>query len=201
VYRTLHPSPVGDLQLRADADGRLTGLYTRHDGAGGEGPFAAVRKQLDAYFAGELEAFDLPLAPHGTDFQLRVWNELVRIPFAVATRSRSSSPATASSEPTARWSATEVGSSASAGCWTTRRSPQAGSWRSAEPTVGHQVESNVPGRATGGISRTVGSVKTCAAVATGGRGVTVTVIGLSSPLVPIRPIGVPGVLAYGLADA
>ena len=82
MYRTLHPSPVGDLQLHADAEGRLTGLYTRHDDAGGDGPFDAVREQLDAYFAGELEAFDLPLAPHGTDFQMRVWDELARIPFA-----------------------------------------------------------------------------------------------------------------------
>jgi hypothetical protein len=39
----------------------------------------------------------------------------------------------------------------------------------------HQVESNVPGRATGGSSRTVGSVKRCRVEATGGRGVTVTV--------------------------
>jgi methylated-DNA-[protein]-cysteine S-methyltransferase len=37
--------------------------------------------QLDAYFAGELERFDVPLAVHGTDFQKRVWDELVRIPF------------------------------------------------------------------------------------------------------------------------
>ena len=44
-------------------------------------PFDAAREQLDAYFAGELEAFDLDLAPHGTPFQLRVWDELRRIPF------------------------------------------------------------------------------------------------------------------------
>ena len=82
MYRALHPSPVGDLQLHADADGRLTGLYLRHDGADGDGPFDAVREQLDAYFAGSLETFDLDLAPHGTEFQLRVWAELARIPFA-----------------------------------------------------------------------------------------------------------------------
>jgi methylated-DNA-[protein]-cysteine S-methyltransferase len=82
VYRTLHPSPVGELQLHADAEGRLTGLYTRHDGAGGDGPFAAAREQLDAYFAGELQEFDLPLMLDGTAFQLRVWEELARIPFA-----------------------------------------------------------------------------------------------------------------------
>jgi len=82
VFRTLHPSPVGDIQLHADAEGRLTGLYLRHDGSGGDGPFEAAREQLDAYFAGELEEFDLPLALDGTPFQFRVWEELARIPFA-----------------------------------------------------------------------------------------------------------------------
>jgi methylated-DNA-[protein]-cysteine S-methyltransferase len=82
VYRTLHPSPVGDIQLLADHEGRLTGLYLRHDGAGGDGPFDTAREQLDAYFAGDLQEFDLPLALHGTDFQRRVWEELARIPFA-----------------------------------------------------------------------------------------------------------------------
>ena len=33
-------------------------------------------RQLAAYFAGELEDFDLPVAPAGTDFQLRVWEQL-----------------------------------------------------------------------------------------------------------------------------
>ena len=86
MQQTLHPSPVGDLLLTADDEGRLTGLYTRHDGAaaraGGDGAFDAAREQLDAYFAGELQEFDLPLALHGTPFQLRVWEELARIPFA-----------------------------------------------------------------------------------------------------------------------
>jgi methylated-DNA-[protein]-cysteine S-methyltransferase len=82
VFTTLHPSPVGDILLRADAEGRLTELYLRHDVAeAGDGPFEAAREQLDAYFAGELDTFDLPLAPHGTPFQLRVWEELTRIPY------------------------------------------------------------------------------------------------------------------------
>src|SRR5687767_784374 len=83
MYTTLHPSPVGDILLKADSEGRLTDLYLRHDVTeAGDGPFDAVREQLDAYFAGELERFDLPLALHGTPFQLRVWDELTRIPFA-----------------------------------------------------------------------------------------------------------------------
>lgn len=38
-------------------------------------------RQLKAYFAGELEEFDLPLAPEGTAFQLKVWENLCDIPF------------------------------------------------------------------------------------------------------------------------
>ena len=49
MYTTLHPSPVGDILLRADDEGRLTELYLRHDGADGHrrpvrrGPRAARR--------------------------------------------------------------------------------------------------------------------------------------------------------------
>jgi methylated-DNA-[protein]-cysteine S-methyltransferase len=82
MYTTLHPSPVGDILLRADDEGSLTELYLRHDGAPDTGgPFDAVREQLDAYFAGELERFDVPMALHGTPFQMRVWEQLTQIPF------------------------------------------------------------------------------------------------------------------------
>ena len=37
--------------------------------------------QLQAYFAGRLRDFDLPLDLQGTDFQKRVWRELERIPY------------------------------------------------------------------------------------------------------------------------
>jgi O-6-methylguanine DNA methyltransferase len=38
-------------------------------------------RQLRAYFAGQLRRFDLPLDMQGTEFQLRVWHELERIPY------------------------------------------------------------------------------------------------------------------------
>ena len=37
--------------------------------------------QLRAYFAGELREFRLPLDLRGTDFQLRVWRQLLTIPY------------------------------------------------------------------------------------------------------------------------
>lgn len=86
---TTVPSPIGDLLLLGDGDA-LSGLYMepwapaaawqRADDA-----FTAAREQLDAYFAGELTAFDLPLAPRGTEFQLRVWTALQEIPYGETT--------------------------------------------------------------------------------------------------------------------
>ncbi|HLR84030.1 MAG TPA: methylated-DNA--[protein]-cysteine S-methyltransferase, partial [Nocardioidaceae bacterium] len=37
--------------------------------------------QLDAYFAGDLKEFDLPLDPSGTDFQRRVWAALLEVSY------------------------------------------------------------------------------------------------------------------------
>jgi len=38
-------------------------------------------KQLDEYFAGKRREFDLPISPHGTEFQRRVWQSLLTIPY------------------------------------------------------------------------------------------------------------------------
>lgn len=37
--------------------------------------------QLDEYFNGKRTKFDLKLNPQGTDFQKKVWNELLNIPY------------------------------------------------------------------------------------------------------------------------
>ena len=46
-----------------------------------EEPFRDVILQLDAYFAGRLRRFELPLAPDGTPFQRQVWSALTTIPY------------------------------------------------------------------------------------------------------------------------
>lgn len=40
-----------------------------------------TRLQLDEYFAGNRESFDIQLLPIGTDFQKQVWDELRHIPY------------------------------------------------------------------------------------------------------------------------
>jgi methylated-DNA-[protein]-cysteine S-methyltransferase len=88
VIATTIDSPIGELTITAAA-GVLIGVHMheqRHrptlppgcerDDAG----LAHVVAQLNAYFAGELTDFDIPMAMHGTDFQRRVWSGLCEIP-------------------------------------------------------------------------------------------------------------------------
>jgi methylated-DNA-[protein]-cysteine S-methyltransferase len=89
ITTTTMESPVGTLTLTA-VDGRLTGLHMdgqRHaptsseDWERDDDGLAAVVDQLEAYFAGSRETFDVPLDLQGTDFQRRVWAGLLEIPY------------------------------------------------------------------------------------------------------------------------
>ena len=87
---TVVDSPVGELLLCGDGEA-LTGVYfspfERPDGEPDDHDpvLADTRQQLKEYFAGEREEFDLPMAPSGTGFQLRVWAALREIPYANTT--------------------------------------------------------------------------------------------------------------------
>ena len=86
---TLMDSPVGELRIverggaitaiefapfRPSTDGRPIG--ERDD----DHPLLAKAvAQLAAYFARDLKEFDLPLDPHGSAFQRRVWDALLEI--------------------------------------------------------------------------------------------------------------------------
>jgi methylated-DNA-[protein]-cysteine S-methyltransferase len=84
-------SPVGPVTLLA-VDGTLAGLYLceqryppapelfgDHDAT----LFAAAADQLASYFGGKLTSFDVPLALHGSAFQLQVWTALRSIPYGM----------------------------------------------------------------------------------------------------------------------
>jgi methylated-DNA-[protein]-cysteine S-methyltransferase len=49
--------------------------------AGRPGVLRDLQQQLNAYFAGRLRDFEIPLDPQGTDFQRSVWEGLRAIPY------------------------------------------------------------------------------------------------------------------------
>ena len=40
-----------------------------------------TKQQLDEYFAGKRKKFNIPIKLDGTDFQIKVWKELLKIPY------------------------------------------------------------------------------------------------------------------------
>lgn len=96
-YRTYLASPLGRLLLASDGE-NLVGLWNEGqkyfaasvDGEFVERPdlpvFAAVKKWLDAYFAGKKPTIaGLPLAPAGSEFRKAVWGVLCGIPYGECT--------------------------------------------------------------------------------------------------------------------
>lgn len=82
-------SPIGEIFLLGDGT-CLTGLFLpRHKGRPelhdswkrSDASFVEARQQLSEYFDGQRQQFDLPMKLDGTPHQLRVWQELTRIPF------------------------------------------------------------------------------------------------------------------------
>ena len=91
-HLVLGPTPVGPLTLVAEGEAVVAVWMEdqrHHPGAGAHGEpapaadpvLARAATQLHQYFAGRRTEFDLPLAPQGTDFQRRVWAELLQIPY------------------------------------------------------------------------------------------------------------------------
>jgi methylated-DNA-[protein]-cysteine S-methyltransferase len=88
TYTTID-SPIGELTL-LNTDGVLSGVHMEiraHPpdralfGNRTKAGFAQATEQLGEYFAGQRQEFTLPLAAQGTEFQHRVWDQLVRIPY------------------------------------------------------------------------------------------------------------------------
>lgn len=88
---TIIASPVGRLTLVA-REAALAAILWENDpptrvrlGPLVETPDHPVlretKRQLEAYFAGRLTTFTVPLAPNGTAFQRSVWDALLTIPF------------------------------------------------------------------------------------------------------------------------
>lgn len=98
LYAHRFDSPLGELFTAVREDGAVVRLEflrgqrvpagrrpPRSPGTEGlewdAGRGAAVERALDEYFRRERRSFDLPLEPQGTEFQRRIWEALVRIPY------------------------------------------------------------------------------------------------------------------------
>jgi methylated-DNA-[protein]-cysteine S-methyltransferase len=77
---SLH-SPVGDLSISQDGDDIVAIDWGWGRDQNSTPVLKEAVKQLHAYFDGKLETFDLPLRPHGTDFQQKVWRAMLKIPY------------------------------------------------------------------------------------------------------------------------
>lgn len=93
MYYCYFDTPIGELLLAGEQDaltliGFPKGSMRRDpepDWIFNEQPFAEVRRQLGEYFAGERKDFELPLALHGTEFQVSVLEALQEIPYGETT--------------------------------------------------------------------------------------------------------------------
>ena len=81
---TVYESPIGPLTLVAGPEGLTDLSFPGRKQVPAEAmkaPMPEVADQLDAYFAGELREFDLPLDLHGTPLQKAIWAALMEIPY------------------------------------------------------------------------------------------------------------------------
>lgn len=73
-------TPVGEVTL-TEEDGAIVAVdWGRGRDQQVTPLLARAREQLNQYFDGTRRDFDLPLRPHGTQFQHAVWNAMLRIP-------------------------------------------------------------------------------------------------------------------------
>ena len=95
----IYNSPIGPIEIhatdtavsRVEFAGEQAGEGEEVSGVGGRSAASSsqeagahplleeVRRQLDAYFAGDLRRFDLPLDLEGTPFQRQVWQQLLSV--------------------------------------------------------------------------------------------------------------------------
>ncbi len=77
--KALH-TPLGWISL-TEADGAITALHWDRSGTDDTPLLAEATRQLTAYFAGDLQVFDLPLRPSGGAFQQAVNQAMQAIPY------------------------------------------------------------------------------------------------------------------------
>ena len=88
LYFEYFDSPLGEIEVTSSQTELLSLVFTTINNKTLEKQPVSyspinekVKQQITAYFNKELTKFDLPLKPAGTEFQKKVWHELMKIPF------------------------------------------------------------------------------------------------------------------------
>jgi methylated-DNA-[protein]-cysteine S-methyltransferase len=86
MYKSHYQSPIGLIEITASDSGLLSVSFRDeakeiNTTASANDITKQTAEYLAEYFAGNRQAFDVPLAPVGTVFQQLVWKELVKVPF------------------------------------------------------------------------------------------------------------------------
>jgi methylated-DNA-[protein]-cysteine S-methyltransferase len=80
LYYDNYDTPLGKMEITADDQAVLSIHYVKKTKKTKSNPITNIAKiQMLQYFAGELEEFDMPMAPAGTDFQQQVWRALTSV--------------------------------------------------------------------------------------------------------------------------
>lgn len=87
IYTGYYQSPLGTMQIEASESVMVSAKFLsdeiseRQNQSAGSEIIANTIVQLTEYFAGERKKFDLPVLFTGTDFQEKVWSEVLKIPY------------------------------------------------------------------------------------------------------------------------
>lgn len=86
IYQSYLHTPIGYLRILSNGNAITEIKFMDTDGP--EDPDViteSARTQLQEYFNGNRDVFQLPLHPEGTEFENQVWDELKRIPNGTTT--------------------------------------------------------------------------------------------------------------------
>ncbi|MBU1101380.1 MAG: methylated-DNA--[protein]-cysteine S-methyltransferase [Bacteroidetes bacterium] len=84
VYKTYYQSEIGWIEITGNDDGVMTLEFVEARGVSGESLPKCIDEcvtQLDEYFQGKRQEFSVKLNWQGTEFQVKVWEALLTVPY------------------------------------------------------------------------------------------------------------------------
>ena len=81
LLRRTMQSPIGLLTIIRDEAGVCALEFGGGNGMDDDLLLLQAQRELEEYFAGRRKVFSVPLSIHGTEFQMKVWRELMQIPY------------------------------------------------------------------------------------------------------------------------